>query len=533
LLLGNEISITKEADLMSMVSRLRKCVFVLLVLVALLSLAVPAVAGDPQFGGTLVVAMPAEPANLDMQGSTLNYIRYIAWHFFETLFTLDKDFQPIPMLASGYTVSEDGRTYTITLRENILFHNGKELTSEDAVASVKRAVDRGKMLGSFNILDVRSAGRYALEIELAEPMGLLINALAASRTSVTIHPKEVIEEAGNDGIITDYTGTGPFKFVEWRRGQHVLLERFEDYVPREEAPNGYGGARVPYLDQIKFMFVTEPSVRAVGLAAGDFDLAWPLTPDDRDRLESDPAVDIFTSAPWMYSLIFSNASSGLGGQRDFRRALQAAVDCAEAMEGAVGDPGLYRLDPGIMWLETAWYTSIGSELYNQADPDKARQILDEMRYSGEPVKIVASATEEPLLSIALIVKQQLEDIGMTVDLQTFDVATTKQVLLDPERWDVSPLDSTFRNHPLMLYRISGGLPIGWENAGRDTLVKALWLEQDPGKAYEIWEAIQALYYLDVPIMKLGDFFDPIGVRTEVKGYANMPEFFFWNVWLED
>jgi len=518
---------------MRLVARNLRWLLLVFLLVAASGFAVSAQAGEPQQGGTLVVAMPAEPANLDMQGSTLNYIRYIAWHFFETLFTPDENFDPIPMLASGYTVSEDGRIYTITLREGILFHNGKELTSEDAVASVKRAVDRGKMLGSFNILDVRAAGKYAMEIELAEPMGLVINALALSRTSVTIHPKEAIDEAGNDGNITDYTGTGPFKFVDWQRGQYVLLERFDDYKPLDEAPNGYGGARVPYVDQIKFMFVTEPSVRAIGLEAGDFHLAWPLTPDDRDRLESDPAVNVYTSAPWMYSLIFSNSSSGLGGQLQFRQAVQAAVDCAEAMEGAVGDPGLYRLDPGIMWKETAWYSTVGTELYNQADPARAKEILFRMGYDGEPVRIVSSTTEQPLLSIALIVKQQLEDIGMTVDLQTFDVATTKQVLLDPERWDLSPLDSSYRDHPLMLYRISGGLPIGWEDAGRDALVQAFWLEQDPVKASEIWDAIHGMYYLDVPIAKLGDFFDPIGVRTEVKGYVNMPEFFFWNVWLDD
>ncbi len=487
-------------------------------------------ADAPVRGGTLVVAMPAEPPNLDMQGSTLNYIRYIAWHFFETLFTQDENFNPIPMLATGYSVSDDGRTYTIELRQGVLFHNGEEMTSEDVVASVGRAVDRGTMLGSFNVVDVRESGPYAFEIELAEPMGLLINALALSRTSVTIHPKSAIEAAAN-GNITDYTGTGPFRFVEWARGQHVLVERFDGYTPRDEEPDGYGGARVAYVDQIRFMFVTEPSVRALGLAAGDFHFAWPLTPEDRDSLEADPSVVIHTSAPWSYSLLFSNASSGIAGNRDFRRAVQALVDAGEIMEGTIGDPGLYRLDPGIMWRETAWYSTMGGDLYNQADPDKARRILDEMGYAGETVRIVTS-TEAGLVSISLILTQQLEDLGVVVDLQTYDVATRTQVLDDPERWEIWPLDSTYRDHPLLLYRISGGLPLGWEHAGRDALIEALWLEEDQAAAFEIWEAIHSLYYLDVPLVKLGDYFDPIGVRSNVVGYTNAPEFFFWNVWLD-
>jgi len=515
---------------------MKRHVVMLAILVLAVSMTLPvlglAQGGEPVYGGTLVVAMPAEPSHFDLHGTTLNYSRYIAWHALETLFTMDENFKPVPLLAKGYTLSEDSKTYTIQLREGILFHNGDEMTAEDAVASIQRCKDRGTLLGGFNVKEIRQTGKYSLQIELFSPMGMIINALAVNRYAVVVLPKEIVEAAGTENYITDYVGTGPYVFSEWRKGQYVLLERFDEYQPREEAPNGYGGARVPYLDKIKIMFVAEPSVRAVGVESGDFHIAWPLTPDDRMRLAGNPEVDVVLSAPWMYSLIFSNKSEGAGGNRDMRRAIQAAVDCDEIMEGVVGDPEAYRLDPGIMWVETAWHSRVGEELYNQANPSRAREILDEMGYGGEPVRIVTSTTEYALLNIALILEQQLEAVGINVDLQTYDMATSKEVLRDPQRWDLSPLDSTYRTHPLMHTSIDGAKSPGWVHAGKDALVEALYLETDPDEAFEIWEAIHALYYTDVPIIKLGDFYDLIAVRDEVKGYTNLPEFYFWNVWLD-
>lgn len=490
---------------------------------------------EPSFGGTLVVAMPAEPAHFDLHATTLNYTRYIAWHVVETLFTADEDFNPVPLLAESYTVSDDGKTYSIVVRQNVLFHNGKEMTSEDVVASIKRTVSRNTMLGAFNVKDVRETGRYSLDIELHAPMGLLITALAVNRYAVAIMPKELVEAAGRTSFVTEYIGTGPYKFSEWRRGQYVLLERFDEYVPRDEAPAGYGGARVPYLNQIKIMFVAEPSVRAVGVAAGDFHLAWPLTPDDMVRLAREPRVRVLKSAPWMYSLIFNNKSPGLGGQRSFRQAVQAALDCEEILIGVAGNPDAYRLDPGIMWIETAWHSTLGADLglYNQANPARARQILADMGYRNQPVVIVTSTTEANLLNIALIVEQQLKAVGINVDLRTYDMATSKQVLTDPNLWDISPLDSTYRDHPLMHTSIDESKSAGWANAEKDALVEQLYMEGDPAKAFAIWEAIEALYYTEVPIIKLGDYFEFIAVREEVRGFMNLPEFFFWNVWLED
>ena len=92
----------------------------------------------PRSGGILKVALNAEPPSLDLQWSTALATQQIGWHLYETLYTLDRDYNPIPLLAEGHTVSDGGRRYTITLRRGVRFHDGREMTSADVVASLQR-----------------------------------------------------------------------------------------------------------------------------------------------------------------------------------------------------------------------------------------------------------------------------------------------------------------------------------------------------------------------------------------------------------
>src|SRR6266498_2099241 len=114
-------------------------VTVLLTALAALSLAARAQPSEtPRMGGVLKAAMIGEPPSLDLHWTTAVITQQITWHVYEALYTYDRNFAPIPMLAEGHTVSDGGRRYTITLRKGVKFHNGKELTAADAAASFTR-----------------------------------------------------------------------------------------------------------------------------------------------------------------------------------------------------------------------------------------------------------------------------------------------------------------------------------------------------------------------------------------------------------
>ncbi|MBI5628619.1 MAG: ABC transporter substrate-binding protein, partial [Candidatus Rokubacteria bacterium] len=108
-------------------------------LLALLVAAPPATAQEtPRMGGVLKAAMIGEPPSLDLHWTTAVIVQQITWHVYETLYTYDKSFNPIPMLADGHTITDAGRRYTITLRKGVKFHNGKEMTAADVVPSLQR-----------------------------------------------------------------------------------------------------------------------------------------------------------------------------------------------------------------------------------------------------------------------------------------------------------------------------------------------------------------------------------------------------------
>src|SRR3972149_11817248 len=239
---------------------------IVLTCVLVLGLAFAAYAQEPpKAGGVLKAAMIGEPPSLDLHWTTAVIVQQITWHVYETLYTYDKSFSPIPMLAEGHTITDAGRRYTITLRKGVKFHNGKEMTAADVVPSLQRW---GKMSSAGKALwktveAVEAKDAHTVVIPLKEPSGSLLFALGRPNNGAAIYPKEVMAAAG-EGQIKEFIGTGPYRFVEHKPDRHIKLARFKDYAARSEAPDGYGGKRTAYADEILFMPVPDGSLRLAG-----------------------------------------------------------------------------------------------------------------------------------------------------------------------------------------------------------------------------------------------------------------------------
>ena len=202
----------------------------------------------PKKGGVLRVAVLGDPPTLDSHWTTANFVEVITQHIYEGLYTLDQSYQPIPDLAEALPqVSADGLVYTIKLRQGIKFHNGKEMTSDDVVASLNRwggyAVQAKALWASVE--DVRPAGKYAIELRLKEKSGVVLISLANANNFAAIYPKEIAEKYPTPNKVTEFIGTGPYKFVEWKPDSHIRMVRFDDYKPRPEAPTAGAGERSP------------------------------------------------------------------------------------------------------------------------------------------------------------------------------------------------------------------------------------------------------------------------------------------------
>ena len=212
---------------------------------ALLMFAAAPAADAQKKGGVLRIGNLGEPPALDAHWTTASITETLTNHIYEGLYSLDRDKKPIPMLAESHTASKDGLTYTFKLRQGVKFHNGKEMTSEDVVASLNRWSKQaiyGKVLFA-QVAELRAVDRYTVEMKLKEKSAIVLISLAVPNNFGAIYPKEIAEKFPPEVKATEYVGTGPYKFAEWKPDQYIRLVRFDDYKSRNEKPTGYGGGK--------------------------------------------------------------------------------------------------------------------------------------------------------------------------------------------------------------------------------------------------------------------------------------------------
>jgi peptide/nickel transport system substrate-binding protein len=490
-------------------------------------------AGKPKAGGIFKAAMIGEPPTLDLHTTTAVIVQQIMWHVYETLYTYDKNYGAIPLLVESHAVSDKGRTYTFQLRRGVKFHNGKEMTSADVVASLQRwgkLATPGKQVWR-NVEGVEAKDPYTVAIYLKEPSGALLMGLARPNNGAVIYPKEVVDGAG-DAPVKQYVGTGPYRFVEHRPDRHVRVARFKEYAARSDAPDGFGGARVAYLDEILFIPVPDVAVRLAGVETGEYHYGQQIQQDQYERMKGmrDIVAAIIKPSSWTTAVL--NHKQGLMTDKRIRQAFQAALDMEPIMAAGFGDKAFYRLDPGLLFVEQPqWHSRVGAELYNQKNRAKAQKLLKEASYAGQPVRWLTTKEYQWMYKNALVATQQLQEAGFKIDLQVVDWATLVQRRSKPEVWDVFSTGITFNPEPAFSTGVLCNWPGWWCHEDKEQWMETLARESDPRKRRAMWEKVQAIFYEDVGRVKFGDYFGLEAVRREVQGYRPTNELNLWNVWL--
>jgi len=495
--------------------------------------------GAPQRGGTLTVALSADPPALDIHSTTAYLTEIVSWHVFESLFTYDRNFRIIPMLAEGYTVGAGGREYTIALRAGVRFHNGQELTARDVVASLQRWLKLAVVAVPFfrdDVEAIEARGPRTVVVRLRQPSGVLIAALAQPIQLAGIYPQAVADAAGTQRItdVASLIGTGPFKFVRWQPGQSIELERFDGYAARPGGADGYGGQKVAYVDRLRFAIVPDVQTRINGVITGQYDYAESITSDAYESLRNNPKVRTLILKPYGQPMAVFNKRKGLFADRRMRQAFLAALDMSKIMAGTFGNPLMFRVDGSLMFRESPWYSREGLQPYNRRDLARARQLMTEAGYRGQPVRWITSAAFDWAYKPALIVSQQLEEAGFTVDLQVLDWATVLSRRANADLYEVFSTSFIFSpgiDPPIQPVIISPTWPGWWTTEEKDRLIARLIREPDVQARKQLWEQVQRLYWEDVPGIKFGDFFNLAIARPGVQGLATRPDLFFWNVWV--
>ena len=321
----------------------------------LLALGIAADAQAPRKGGILRIGNLGEPPTLDAHWTTATLTEVLTNHLYEGLYAIDEGYRPIPMLAEALpTVSTDGLTYVIRLRQGIKFHNGKEMTSEDVVASLQRWTQQsqyGKALAAV-LAEMRPSGKYAIELKLKQKSAAVVVSLAAPNNFGAIYPKEIAEKFPPAEKVTEFVGTGPFKLAEWKPDQYIRMVRFDDYKPRSEPASGYGGAKVVHVDEIRWIPVPDVATRVAQMETGELEFADDLNIDAFDRLQKSANARPVVAKPYYWLVAVFNKKEGLMTNQKLRQAWQAALDMETIMKGVAGGrPEFYRMDASLAFVE--------------------------------------------------------------------------------------------------------------------------------------------------------------------------------------
>jgi peptide/nickel transport system substrate-binding protein len=497
-------------------------------------------AAEGIYGGRLRVATTGQPATLDGHFVAQRTIGLIDWNMFEALFTFDAEYNTVPMLAEGIEISDDGLVNKITLRQGVPFHNGEEMRAADVVASFNRwapVASLGLAISQF-LDEVVEVDPYAVEFRLTSPLVALPSLLARQQSGLSIHPKAIMEAAASEPMTPEqYIGTAPYKFVEFQPDRFTLLDRFDDYVGVDSEPSGYAGRKAAYLDEIEFIPVPEEAARVAGLQAGEYNYLEEIIPDQISVLQDSPGVTIEILPPRSYGVIIMNTAGGMFTDQTLRQAVQAAIG-VEASGQATHGEGYFEPGPGIMLPQTIWASDVSAELYNQNNPEKAAQILQDAGYDGTPIRLLC--TEEDLgdYNAAVVAQQQLEQAGFTVELEVTDEATLEENLEDDERWDITTNAVVFRPDPVLIDRfVSCNQDGKWCSEEKQAVIAQLQTESDFEARYAALEELQRLFYEQAPMVKLVNNYGVAALTSNVQGLLGRMHFElepeFTNCWLEE
>lgn len=500
----------------------------------------------PRYGGTLRCALASEPGKLDMQMDTGVAASIPARHILEGLFAFDKNYTPQPMLALSWGLDETGTVATFNLRRGVLFHNGKEMKAEDVLASLERWGEYGLTSKALwtHVVNLVALDDYTVQLTLDEPFAPMTTYLANIYGGPSIYPKEIVEAAGDRPIAPENViGTGPYKFVEWKAGDYILLERFAGYTSSPAPASGFAGEKVAYFDRLQFFFVAEDNARLVGIESGTYDYAVNIPNDLLVNVKDNPnVVPIITDHPPIYPIALVNNRTGLMTNAALKRAIITALDMEAIMLAGYGDPTFWSLNPSYFAPGIRWYTdNAGAGLYNANDPAKARQMAKEAGYNNEQIRIIVAQDMTAQYNQALVVADQLSKAGFNVDLQVYDKATFFSIRNskdDPDnpQWEIAFSFYSTTPDPSLVLMLNPAYAGWWDTPEIQALRSELNKITDFDARYAKWEEIMDLWYEQIPAIKFGDAFQLHLMRAEIGGgygtSENPPMLspYFWNSW---
>ena len=380
---------------------------------------------------TVTFVPHADLASIDPVWTTADITRNYSLAVFDTLYSYDAQFQVQPQMVEGHRVDDDGKTWELTLRDGLAFHDGQKVLARDCVATIKRFGVRDPFGQALlkRVAEVSAPADNVIRFRLNRPFPLLPNALA--QVYCAIMPTRLAE---TDPLkqIPEAIGSGPFKFMADERvpGSRVVFSKNEAYVPRTGGvPSFNAGPKIVHVDRVVWTFIPDPATASAALQQGEID--WWENPSldliPQIKTYKDVTLAVKDRTGEMGCLRFNQLFPPFNNVA-IRRIVVASIDQKEVMEAVSGAaPSLYKTDVGLFVPGSPMASSVGVEITRgPKDYAKLKKELAEAGYNGEKIVILAATTIPTIWAEAQVASDILTKIGFNVDLQAMEWGSVVQ-----------------------------------------------------------------------------------------------------------
>ncbi|MEM0907049.1 MAG: ABC transporter substrate-binding protein [Pseudomonadota bacterium] len=465
------------------------------------------------------IALQEDPDVLDPDQSRTFVGRIVYASLCDKLVDITPDLEIIPMLATGWSWNEDGTELTMTLRDDVVFHDGTPFNADAVAANLDRSKNletsrrksEVKSIESWDVVDDTT-----IKINLSAPDATLI-AQFADRSGMMLSPT-AFEAAGEDFGLAPVCA-GPFKFVERVAQDRIALEKFADYYRADEIN----------FDTVTFLPIPDTTVRLANLRAGDLNMLERLAATDVTSAEGDAGLQVEKATSLGYQGITNNVANGdnaqnpLGQSNLVRQALSAAIDRAAlnqvVFEGAFA-PGNQPFSPASPWYNADFPVP-------ERDIEAAKALLAEAGYPDGVTIEIQVANNPVQTQVMQVVQAMAADAGINIEIVAKEFAT---LLADQSAGDYTAsqigwsgrVDPDGNIHQFLT--TGGGINDSkFSHPDMDTFLNEARLSTDPAVRKESYSSAVALQQDQLPIIYL---YHPVWIwalEDSVKGFTPYPD----------
>lgn len=468
---------------------------------------------QPASVSRLIVAVPAEPPQLDPTTNAAAAIDQIVNHnIYEGLVMFDSKGNIVPGLAESWEISDDGLVYTFHLHHGVKFHDGHELTAADVVYTFER--DRNPKTGVphpeyySTIESIEALDNYTVQFTLSKVTAPFLSTLGLGDSII-------LPNGGSEELKNHPDGTGPFKFVEWVPGDHITLQKFEDYWQEG----------VPYLDEVVFKFIPNPSTALAALKAGNVDVVVRMEISSALSLKDTPGFKIVSGPQNLVQIMAINNSRKPFDDIRVRHAIAYAINKKEVIQGSMfgyGTPIGSHLTPvSPYYINLNWMYP-----YN---PDKARELLAEAGYpNGFEATLKLPQPYDIHIKTGEIIADQLEKVGIKLNIEIIEWGRWLDEVYKNADYDLTIIGHIGKMDPAA--DMSGYGPSrpdyyfrrGWDNPWLDKLMELGESTANFQERLKIYSIVQYIIAEEAVNYFIQDPHQFVGMAEDIQGFEVFP-----------